>query len=105
MQTRTRPRRTLVSSYAAAAVFTRAGVAGGGCRGSGHRGRPDARHCPRPWRDAGAARAVARRATVSVDGDGDGMPPWARRAGGVARGAVGAHCIGYLCSLPVGQIA
>ena len=88
-----------MSSYAAAAVFTRAGVAGGGRRGSGHRVRPDARHCPRP------CRAVARRATVSVDGDGDGMPPWARRAGGVARGAVGAHCIGYLCSLPVGQIA
>jgi len=91
-----------VSSYAAAAVFTRAGVAGGGCRGSGHRGRPDARHCPRPWRDAGAARAVARRATVSVDGNG--MP----RAGGVPRGAVaavGAHCIGYLYSLPAGQVA
>ena len=85
-----------MSSYAAAAVFTRAGVAGGGRRGSGHRGRPDARHCPRP------CRAVARRATVSVDGDG--MP----RAGGVPRGAVaavGAHCIGYLYSLPAGQVA
>ena len=45
---------------------------------------------------------VARRATVSVDGDG--MP----RAGGVPRGAVaavGAHCIGYLYSLPAGQVA